>query len=102
MLASIVRLYWPFLEAMKNGKIIEHRPPGSNHWGAISDPEFVDPPECYRIKPEPVPLKELWAVYRGKEIEVIRDTKTQAEQWCGCHTCYTVVQMREVREESSI
>jgi len=93
-----IHQYWPFLEAIRDGKILEHRP-GAGEWVRLTNPEFSDPPEHYRVVVEP---KELWAVYQGNVLQVIRETKEDAENWSSSETKYTIVKMREVREDTTV
>jgi hypothetical protein len=99
MKAETVVKYWTFIEALKDGKVVEHRMPGSVFWCPIVDPSFKDPPECYRVAAE---LKELWAVYQGGVLQVIRETKEDAENWSSSETEYAIVKMREVREDTTV
>ena len=45
-------LYLPLVQALAEGKTIQH---GSESiWGEVKDPNFINPPQYYRVKPEPV------------------------------------------------
>lgn len=55
MNASNAKDYLPMVQALAEGRVIEHR--GSGGWYQLNNPSFQDPPSDYRIKPEP---KELW------------------------------------------
>lgn len=44
------------IEAFANGSVIQGCPRQGGNWTALADPLFLDPPHCYRIKPEPVTL----------------------------------------------
>lgn len=45
-------LYLPLVQALADGKTIEHNFGGV--WGELNEFEFDSPPQSYRIKPEPV------------------------------------------------
>jgi hypothetical protein len=45
-------LYLPLVQAIAEGKIIEYS--SGSIWSEVKDPNFIDPPEYYRIKPEPI------------------------------------------------
>lgn len=47
--------YLPLVQALVEGRVIEHR--GSGGWYQLNNPTFQDPPSDYRIKPEP---REIW------------------------------------------
>ncbi len=45
-------LYLPLVQALAEGKTIQY---GSESiWGEVKDPNFLNPPHYYHIKPEPV------------------------------------------------
>ena len=45
-------LYLPLVQALAEGKTIQY---GSGSiWGEVKDPNFINPPQYYRVKPEPV------------------------------------------------
>ena len=67
-------LYLPLIQALAEGKTIEY---GSGSiWGQVNEPEFIYPPQYYRIKPEPamVPLGPE-DVPPGSAIRKIGDTQ---------------------------
>ena len=67
-------LYLPLIQALAEGKTIEY---GSGSiWGQVNEPEFIYPPQYYRIKPEPamIPLGPE-DVPPGSAIRKIGDTK---------------------------
>ncbi|WP_372483786.1 hypothetical protein AB9H29_12105 [Stenotrophomonas sepilia] len=47
--------YLPLVQALAEGRVIEHR--GSGGWYQLNNPTFQDQPSDYRIKPEP---REIW------------------------------------------
>jgi hypothetical protein len=50
--------YLTLVQALAEGKTIQYR--ASTKWNDMIDLEFVDPPERYRIKPEP----REWLLHR--------------------------------------
>ena len=52
-------LYLPLVKALADGKTIQIISAGS--WSDVLGPSFSDPPENYRIKPEP----RVWTVHFG-------------------------------------
>lgn len=83
-------LYLPLVQALAEGKTIQY---GSESiWGDVKDPNFLNPPQYYRVKPEPVmvPLgpedvppgsvirhvgSEYWSlvIYANREIVKLHD-----------------------------
>jgi hypothetical protein len=45
-------LFLPLVQALSDGKTIQYSP-FDTMWSDIADPNFEDPPNRYRIKPEP-------------------------------------------------
>lgn len=45
--------YLPLVQALAEGKVIQHRSHISGKWGDVVRTNFPDEPDCYRIKPEP-------------------------------------------------
>lgn len=45
--------YLPILQAAVKGKTIQYRPTPNLPWGEGFSLDLSDPPECYRIKPQP-------------------------------------------------
>ena len=45
-------LYLPLVQAVAEGKTIQYS--SGSIWSEVKDPNFIDLPEYYRIKPEPV------------------------------------------------
>jgi hypothetical protein len=67
-------LYLPLVQALAEGKTIQY---GSGSiWGEVKDPNFINPPQYYRVKPEPVmvPL-ELEDVPPGSALRAIGNSK---------------------------
>lgn len=48
------KAFLPLVQALAEGKLIEHRPPGGSKWTTLESYTFNDPVECYRIKHEPL------------------------------------------------
>ncbi|MBF9672495.1 hypothetical protein IAI19_11655, partial [Streptococcus pseudopneumoniae] len=53
--------YLPLVQAVADGKVIQHNPHVmvNAEWIDLHNPAFTEPPENYRIKPEP---REFWIV----------------------------------------
>lgn len=54
--------YLPLVQALADGKVLQIKA-DDNEWSDLSfraDIRFTEPPEDYRIKPEP---KEVWLIY---------------------------------------
>lgn len=60
--------YLPLVQAMAEGKTIQVKLNEKDTWRTCPELMFMEPPECYRIKPEP---RVLWAVYDRKSGERI-------------------------------
>lgn len=54
----------PMIEAFAAGKTIQYNPTpqfkDGIRWADLSNPSFDRPPECYRVKPEPLKPIERW------------------------------------------
>ena len=46
-------LYLPLVQALADGKTVQHRD-DKGYWYGIGEFSFKDPPDNYRIKPEPM------------------------------------------------
>lgn len=58
MNASNAKDYLPLVQALADGRVIQHSPTGASPWwDDAEDLDFTDSPSNYRIKPEP---KEIW------------------------------------------
>lgn len=58
MNASNAKDYLPLVQALAEGKVIQHSPTGASPWwDDAEDLDFTDSPSNYRIKPEP---REVW------------------------------------------
>lgn len=83
-------LYLPLVQALAEGKTIQYGL--ESIWGDVKDPNFLNPPQYYHIKPEPVmvPLEledvppgsvirhvgsEYWSlvIYANREIVKLHD-----------------------------
>lgn len=56
--------YLPLVQALSEGKVIQHRI-GTEEWYDREQFDFADKPEQYRIKPEP---REIWVNEYPNEI----------------------------------
>lgn len=73
MNASNAKDYLPLVQALADGKVIQHK--GGNGWYDCAAPGFDYYPSQYRIKPEP---KEIW-VNEYSINSVIYGTEEEAE-----------------------
>lgn len=67
------RDYLPLVQALAEGRVIEHR--GSGGWYQINNPTFQDPPSDYRIKPEP---REIWVNEYASGDEHVHESQESA------------------------
>lgn len=86
MNASNAKDYLPLVQALAEGRLIEHR--GSGGWYQLNNPSFQDPPSDYRIKPEP---REIFVVNGDEDLAFF--DKSDAIAYGG-----NVVRYREVIE----
>jgi hypothetical protein len=87
-----VSKYRPLIDALEAGKTVQFFTKSTKTWTDVADPSFRQPSELYRVKPE---LRELWAVYHGDLLQVVRNTQRAAERWAKDRPVYTVVRMVE-------
>lgn len=87
--------YLPLVQALAEGRVIEHR--GSGGWYQINNPTFQDPPSDYRIKPEP---REIWVNHYANpcRLDQICDSKEEADQQCARGELVRQIRYREVIE----
>jgi hypothetical protein len=91
----------PIITAFAEGKEIEFRHT-SEMWIAITtEPDFHHAPARYRIKPEPPPLIERWALVTKDNHQVVNQwvERSNAERVIIDNPQYRLVHLREVREE---
>jgi hypothetical protein len=93
----------PIITAFAEGKEIEGMvSPG--YWGTLVsvDIAFDSLPDHYRIKPEPPPLIERWAVVTKDNHQVVNQwvERSNAERVISNNPRYRLVHLREVREEA--
>lgn len=92
--------YLPLVQALADGKVIQHNPRVmvNAEWIDLHNPAFTEPPENYRIKPEP---REWWQVRNGqgewvKEFPNEQDARAYAETFG--YASLVVVHVREVTQ----
>lgn len=69
------RGYLPLVQALADGKVIQHH--GPHGWYSVAAPSFDSPASDYRIKPEPIGPQELWVtVSEGDPIDVYKSETT--------------------------
>ena len=93
--------YLPLVQAVADGKVIQHNPRVmvNAEWIDLHNPSFTEPPENYRIKPEP---REWWLVRSSasgsfaKEFPNEQDARAYAETFG--YAALVVVHVREVIE----
>jgi hypothetical protein len=94
----------PIITAFAEGKEIEVRWLMSERWVANMDGNFNLPADRYRIKPEPPPLIERWAlVTKNNQIFnqwVERSNAERSLLSANPEYGYRLVHLREVQEES--
>lgn len=93
MNASNAKDYLPLVQALSEGKMIQHRI-GTEEWYDREQFDFNDKPEQYRIKPEP---REVW--FNRYEHDVTHGpyaSREEAENYAGNFA--TQVRYREVIE----
>ena len=67
------KYYLPLVQALAEGKLIQHR--GVNGWYSVAAPSFDSPPSDYRIKPGP---REVWVNHYPTYANVAFCTKEAA------------------------
>jgi len=80
--------FLPLITAYANGKTIQYRGLQSDPWADLGQPIWVDPADCYRIKPEP----REWTLYKPSATENVSFKAGAA------HPSFPVGQMIRVRE----
>lgn len=70
--------YLPLVQALAEGKEIQHRSSVSGTWGDVVQTSFSDEPSCYRIKPEPRKAWVWWPPVESGESPVFYTERTGA------------------------
>ena len=91
------RDYLPLVQALADGKVIQHSPTGENPWwDDAEDLDFTDSPCNYRIKPE---SREIFVIrYKGGSESGPFSDKEAAECFALHDHPYSIVRYREVIE----
>jgi hypothetical protein len=85
----------PVITAWREGKRVQVMSIPRTEWVDLKDPNWNEPPSCYRIAPEPF---ETWAVIVSDGAALSReDAQRQAAAWRGKDTARAVL-LREVVE----
>ena len=99
----------PLLQAMVEGKTIQHNAGGTSYWIDLAFPAFDVPLDLYRIKPEPI---EIWCMvsrgnnvlgngYKTKEIAAKNLAELAADNK-GIFDGYEIKLFRQVLDDKSI
>lgn len=95
-------LYLPLIQAMAEGKKIEVQMSHNGEWAERTSLNFDGQPECYRVKVEPPPPRDIWVnVYKsGSGCEFFgHDSKEKAVTYAAqSNSSELAVHFREVRE----
>lgn len=91
MTHSNAHLYLPFVQAMANKKTVQRL--YGVEWRDMAAVSFDDPPECYRVKPEPPKPREFWIVEYSSAVRTVHADKiTSANK---------IIHVREVLPEDA-
>jgi hypothetical protein len=78
--------YLPLVQALAEGKMIQHRHSPNHEWCNKDAPTFRAEPECYRIKPEP----------REWDMVVGNDGKLYQPELCRAFAQSLTIRVREI------